>query len=243
MTSRPLRPLGNQALLTRLATLVARDCGTTAEMHATVAEIDFGKLHRQAGYPSTYRYLVGMFHMADGAAYERIYAGRAAQRHPAIPDAVAKGRLHLSAVVLLAPYLSEANTAELIAEATHKTKIEIERLLAARFPKPDLPSVLRAIPAGAPAEHAPGQVAAPSRRPSMPRGKVRIRRSRRPSMPRGKSGPCRGIESSRGRQRGSASSSRSTRTPTSCCATCRHSSATGFLQARSGRSSSAASWS
>jgi hypothetical protein len=41
--------------------------------------------------------------------------------------------------VTLAPWLSPENTEKLLAAAAHRSKPEIERLLAARFPQPDLP--------------------------------------------------------------------------------------------------------
>ncbi|TMQ66136.1 MAG: HNH endonuclease [Candidatus Eisenbacteria bacterium] len=51
----------------------------------------------------------------------------------------------MSAVVLLAPYLTEENAEGLLAAATHKTKAEIEVLLAQRFPRPDMFTGIRAI--------------------------------------------------------------------------------------------------
>jgi hypothetical protein len=65
-------------------------------------------------------------------------------------DMVADGRLHLSGVVLLAAYLTEHTARELLALASHKTKLEIEKLLAERFPRPDLPALVQAIPQAAP---------------------------------------------------------------------------------------------
>src|SRR5215470_17059926 len=51
-----------------------------------------------------------------------------------ILPALAEGRLHLTAVVLLAPCLTEANASELLAEAEHQTKAAIKELLARLFP-------------------------------------------------------------------------------------------------------------
>lgn len=101
--------------------------------------------------------------MSEDAAAKRIQAARAARRFPAILAAVSDGRLHLSAVCLLAPYLIEDTAAELLAAATHRTKSEIERLLAERFPRPDLPTLIEALSAPtAPSisgnEYAPGHV-------------------------------------------------------------------------------------
>jgi hypothetical protein len=49
-------------------------------------------------------------------------------------EAVADGRLHLAGVVVLKPHLTSANVAELVASATHKTRRQIEKLVAERFP-------------------------------------------------------------------------------------------------------------
>ena len=56
---------------------------------------------------------------------------------------VAEGRLHLSAISLLAPHLTPANAAELMAEATHKSKAEVELIIARRFPRSDVPECER----------------------------------------------------------------------------------------------------
>src|SRR5213075_2104161 len=50
-----------------------------------------------------------------------------------------------TAVLLLTPRLSPENAAELLQAAEHKTKFEIQMLLAERFPEPDLPARVRAV--------------------------------------------------------------------------------------------------
>jgi hypothetical protein len=79
------------------------------------------------------------------AAFRRARAARTALDYPAIFDALADGRLNLTAVLLLTPRLRPENAAELLAAAEHKTKFEIQMLLAERFPEPDLPARVRAV--------------------------------------------------------------------------------------------------
>jgi len=149
--------LSDPALLHGLHQLVARECTTTAELLDHVAEVDARKLYLPAAYPSMFAYCVGELRLSEDAAYKRIQAARAAARFPAIFDAVAEGRLHLSAVCLLAPHLTEDTAAGLLEAATHRSKSEIEKLLAARFPRPDLPDLVQ--PILAPVNQlAPGQV-------------------------------------------------------------------------------------
>jgi 5-methylcytosine-specific restriction endonuclease McrA len=150
--------------LNGLATRIAGDCTNTAELLAYLAETDARKLYRPAGYSSTYDFCVRHFHMSEDVAYKRIKAARAARRFPAIFDLVARGRLHLSAVVMLGPHLSEETAAELLTVATHKTKAEIEQLLAERFPRPDVLAWVEPIatsPVCSTAQQAPGPVALP----------------------------------------------------------------------------------
>jgi 5-methylcytosine-specific restriction endonuclease McrA len=63
--------------------------------------------------------------------------------------------VHLSGLTLLAAHLAPGNADELLAAATHKSKRVIERLLAERFTKADLPAQVRAIPQPSPLLAAP----------------------------------------------------------------------------------------
>ncbi|HJS75499.1 MAG TPA: hypothetical protein VJ921_14500 [Vicinamibacteria bacterium] len=56
------------------------------------------------------------------------------------------GRIHLSGIGKLAPYLTDANSEEVLTRAAHKTKREIEELVAALVPKPDVPASVRKLP-------------------------------------------------------------------------------------------------
>jgi hypothetical protein len=139
------RHFTNTALLRELASHLSQDRSTTAMLLADLAEVDARKLYVPAAYPSMFRYCVHELHMSEDEAYKRIQAARAARQFPAIYPAVADGRLHLTAVVLLAPHLTVDTAEGLLAAAAHKSKAAIERLLAERFPQPDLPTVVRAI--------------------------------------------------------------------------------------------------
>lgn len=62
------------------------------------------------------------------------------------------GRLHLSAIAKLAPHLTDANAENLLARAAHRTKSQIEELVAEIAPRPDVAAAFRKLPArdGAP---------------------------------------------------------------------------------------------
>ena len=56
------------------------------------------------------------------------------------------GRLHLSGIVVLSPHLTAENRQALLPRAVHKTKRQIEQLVAALAPQPDAPAVMRKLP-------------------------------------------------------------------------------------------------
>ncbi len=146
MSRYSLSHLSDPVLDRDLARAVARESTSTADVLAHIAESDARRRYLPAGYPSTFAYCVGQLRLSEDAAFKRIKAARAARRFPAIFEALAQGRLHLSAVVLLAPYLTEDTAGELLAAATHQTKAEIERLLAERFPRTDMLAWVESIP-------------------------------------------------------------------------------------------------
>jgi hypothetical protein len=130
--------LSDGALLRDLAALVSKDRATTSALLAHLAEVDARKLYLPAAYPSMYIYCVRELHMSEAEALRRITVARTARLYPVIFERIAAGRVHLSAVNLLAPYLTPASANELLAAADYKTKAELEQWLATRFPKTDL---------------------------------------------------------------------------------------------------------
>ena len=164
MCTYSLSHLSDGALLRDLAALVAQDRSTTARLLAHIAECDARRLYLPAAYPSMFAYCVHELRLSEDAAYKRIQAARVARQFPVIFEALADGRLHLTAVGLLAPYLTPENAVELLASAAHQTKSGIEELLARRFPRSETLGLLAALPSSSPARDpqlAPAQVGEP----------------------------------------------------------------------------------
>ncbi|HYM79853.1 MAG TPA: hypothetical protein VEY91_00410 [Candidatus Limnocylindria bacterium] len=128
-----------------MAAIVDRDRATTAVLLAHIAEVDDRRLYLPAAFPSMHAHCVHELRLSEEAAFKRIRAARTARQFPAIFDAVADGRLHLSAVVMLTPHLTAENADELMTAAAHKTKSELEQLLAQRFSQPELAAQVQAI--------------------------------------------------------------------------------------------------
>jgi 5-methylcytosine-specific restriction endonuclease McrA len=170
MRNYSLSHVRDDVLLRDLADLVVQDRITTADLLAHIAEVDARKLFAPAGYACMHAYCVGELRQSEGAALKRIRAARAARQYPALFSAIAEGRLHLSGVCLLASHLTASNASELIEAATHKSKSDIEAMLARRFGVGETPALVRAIPAVEPLTSlAPGPVngdaACPAPRP------------------------------------------------------------------------------
>jgi hypothetical protein len=137
MRAYTLTHLSDAVLLRDLAALVARDCFTTAALLAHIAEVDARRLYVPAGYPSMYAYCVDELRLSEDGAKRRIQAARAARQFPVLFTALAEGRLHLTAVCLLAPHLKPENVDAFIEAAAHRRKSDIEEWLARRFPPPE----------------------------------------------------------------------------------------------------------
>jgi hypothetical protein len=130
--------LSDVELVAGLKELVVRERALSAAMLEHLGEVDARQLYLPAACSSMHVYCVRMLGMAEEVAYKRIRAARAARRVPVVLEAVAAGRLNLSAVVLIAPHLTEENAAELVAEVAGMSKAEIEVVLARRAPRPDV---------------------------------------------------------------------------------------------------------
>jgi len=136
----------NPVLLRNLFWLATRDRQLTALLLAHIAEVEARRLYAEAGYHSMHAYCMGELRMSDDVAGKRIHAAHTARDYPAIFEAVADGRLNVSAVIMLAPRLAPENAEELLSAAAGKTRAQIEQLLADRFPQPDLETLVRALP-------------------------------------------------------------------------------------------------
>ncbi|MBD3301752.1 MAG: hypothetical protein GF346_04835, partial [Candidatus Eisenbacteria bacterium] len=139
----------------RIDRLVERERNATTSLVAHLAEMDRRRLHLARGYSSLFTYCTQALHLSEHAAYKRIEAARAARRFPVLLPRLAEGALHLSAVVVLAPVLTKENHAALIEEARHKTKRQVEEIVARVRPAPPVPTLVQRLQA--PQEPAPVQ--------------------------------------------------------------------------------------
>src|SRR5262245_7406069 len=143
---RPLESLSDDDLVCRLAGLAGQARRVEADLVAHIAEVELRRLYARDACPSMFAYCTRVLHLAEGEAFRRIRVARASRRHPVLLEMLADGRLHVSGIAVMVPFLTAENRERLLSLAIHKTKREIERLVAVLHPRPDVPSTVRKLP-------------------------------------------------------------------------------------------------
>jgi hypothetical protein len=145
-TQDSLRSLTDTELLGRLSDLVRQARRVEAELIAHMGEVDARRLYLREAAASMFVYATRVLHLSEAEAYLRITVARAAREHPALLARLASGELHLSGTALLAPHLTVGNREAVLARAAHKSKRQIEELVAELAPRPDVPASIRKLP-------------------------------------------------------------------------------------------------
>jgi hypothetical protein len=144
--TRALESVPDDELLRRLVALLRDSRRTEADLVVHVGEVDARRLYAREASPSMFVYCTERLHLSEAEAYLRIAAARASREHPMILAMLADGRLHLTAIAKLAPHLTLENRDVLLERATHRTKREIEELVAEIAPRPDVEPSIRKLP-------------------------------------------------------------------------------------------------
>ena len=140
--------LPDHDLLARIAALAAKERGATAELLAHLAALDSRpSLYASEGHGSLFTYCTHVLHLSEDAACNRIHAARACRRFPVILDLLASGALSVTTVRLLREHLTPENHEAVLERASHRSRREIEALVAELAPRPDVPPSVRRLPA------------------------------------------------------------------------------------------------
>ena len=139
----PLTHLSDDQLVARVQTLTNNERQATVALIASRAEFDARRLYLREGCSSLFTYCTQILHLSEHAAYGRIEAARAARRFPVLVDLLAEGAITLTAVCLLAAHLTAENHHDVLAAARHKTKRDVELLVATLRPQPAVPAIVR----------------------------------------------------------------------------------------------------
>ena len=140
-----LTHLSSEVLDRELPIKAARYKGASAELLAYIAEFDERKRFLPAAYESMLSYCIGGLDLSVDEAKKRIQVARVGRACPGVFEAMEQGRIHLTGLRVLAPHLTPENADELLSAAAHKSKEDIERMLAERAPKLDVPAQVTTI--------------------------------------------------------------------------------------------------
>jgi hypothetical protein len=133
-------------LLSEVTRAAADERFATTRLIALLAELGTRRLYLGEGCSSLFTYCTQVLHLSEHAAYSRIEAARCARRFPQILDLLAESAVTLTTIGLLAPHLTATNADDVLTSARHKSKREIERIVAALRPLPSVPPSVRKLP-------------------------------------------------------------------------------------------------
>lgn len=148
--------LSDRQLIAETHRLTERERHATADVIAVLMEVQERGLHLSEGYSSMFSYCTQALQFSEHAAYGRIEAARGAKRFPVILDLLAEGALTLTTLDLLKTHLTVENHADLLAAARHKSKRDVQELVASIRPLPAVASSVRKLPVRAPIAPASG---------------------------------------------------------------------------------------
>jgi 5-methylcytosine-specific restriction endonuclease McrA len=93
-----------------------------------------------------FTYCTQVLHLSEHATYLRIEAARAARKYPVLLERFDSGEITLTTISLLAPHLTPENHQHVVEAARHKSKRDVEQLVATLRPQPPVASATRKLP-------------------------------------------------------------------------------------------------
>jgi hypothetical protein len=138
--------LGNEQLVAALVGLVRRENDALSDLLAHLAELDERRLYLELGFSSLFAYCTEVLGFCKSSAGRRIAAARVCRKYREAFARVAKGELQLSVLSVLAQHLNPETATDLFEACSSKSYEQVELLLAARFPKPDVHDSIRRLP-------------------------------------------------------------------------------------------------
>lgn len=142
-----LPDLTDKQLLAEVQRLVNCERHATAALIRSLAEFDTRRLFLAQGYSSLFAYCTQVLHLGEHATLSRIEVARAARRLPVIFDQLESGEVTLTNIRLLAPHLTSENHRDLLARAKHRSKRDVDEIIATLRPKPEVVELVRKLPA------------------------------------------------------------------------------------------------
>ena len=148
----PLASISDDELFATVQRLTARSNVALADLLAHLGEVERRGIHRIRACASLYTYCIYELRMSEDAAFRRAKAARLVRAYPELRNAIAKGEIHLTGVLIIGPHLGGERHAEILRRARFRSKRELVRLVAEIDPKPEVPALVEPIgpvPSGA----------------------------------------------------------------------------------------------
>jgi hypothetical protein len=123
-----------------------REKHNLAKLLAHMAEYDRRQLCAKRGHSTLFYYCLNTLGFDEGGAFRRIRAARVARQWPEVLDLIEKGRLHLTALIVLSPLLTDRNRKDIFQLAQGKTRRDLEAIVAERLPKSPQSDFARRMP-------------------------------------------------------------------------------------------------
>ena len=134
-------------LLTETKRLAACERSATAALLRSLVEVNSRRLYLREGCSSLFTYCTQVLHLSRGRGIQPHRGGpRGAPLPVSAHGTLGDGSLTLASARLLAPHFTLENHDQLIAAARHKSKRDVELLVATLAPKHPAATVLRRLP-------------------------------------------------------------------------------------------------
>ncbi len=133
--------LSDEELLSHIASLCLEGRRLVARLIVYLIEVEDRALDKKSACSSMWAFCTERLNMSDGETSRRLNAARLVRRFPSVLGRLERGEVHLSALRQLGPYLREENVDAVLDEAKGKTRIQLEEMIARRFPRPNAPTV------------------------------------------------------------------------------------------------------
>jgi hypothetical protein len=141
-----LAHLSDEALLSSAHAKLRHLRELDADLLVLLGEIQERELFLGRGFPSMWKFCAEELGFSEDETYSRLAVARLLREHPLALDYARSGKVHLTGLRLLAPILNSENAAEVLEEASGKSRRLIEELIARRCPKPPVPTSIRKLP-------------------------------------------------------------------------------------------------
>src|SRR5437762_7563294 len=109
-----LASISDDDLFATVQQLTARANVALADLLAHLGELERRGVHRLRACASLYTYCIYELRMSEDAAYRRSKAARLVRECPELHDAIAKGEIHLTGVLMIGPHLGGERHVEIL---------------------------------------------------------------------------------------------------------------------------------